>query len=208
MKDLKELLNKILDVNKFKDIKSFKDIRNIQLDQKSIAVILVVLILIVYLDYSFLMKGQMKAVSKVGPKVTKISKDLNELTKNLLSIQGLKDKEAMMAGSKIKKVISQEQVPLLLEEISKVANEEGIKITQIKPSRDTAAKRDKSASGGLDALQVSLDLVCGYHNLGKFINDLENSQFFIQVQSVKITEKEKDSAIQSVGLVLRTYVKK
>lgn len=194
--------------NKIRNLKNFKDIEKLQLDQKAMLIIILALILIIYLDYNFLIKRQIKAISVVSPKVAKVKKDINDLNKNLLAIQDLKNKQATIERQKVKKIISQGEVALLLQDISELANNDGVKIMQMKPSREPGVKQENAAAGPLDPVLVTLDLVCGYHNLGKFINDLENAEIFIQVQNIKINEKEADSIIQQVNLVLRTYAKK
>ena len=199
---MKDLLNKI------KGIKNFNDFKKLQLDQKAIIIIIAASLIIIYLDYTFLIKRQIKAISKVSPKVAKIKKDLNDINKNLLAIQGLKNKQSASERKKFKEIISQEEVALLLQEISSIANNDGVKILQIKPSKEAQAKPEKIADQTLSSLLVTLDLVCSYHNLGKFINDLEDARMFMQVQNIKITEKDADSPIQLVNLVLKTYVKK
>ncbi|OGX18543.1 MAG: hypothetical protein A3K83_07635 [Omnitrophica WOR_2 bacterium RBG_13_44_8b] len=198
---MKDLLNKI------KGIKNFNDFKNLELDQKAIIVIIALSLIIIYLDYTFFIKGQIKAISVVSPKVAKIKKDLKDINKNLSAMEGLKNKQTAAERKKVKEIISQEQVALLLQEISSIANNDGVKILQIKPSRE-GQKTEKIAEQTLSSLLVTLDLACSYHNLGKFINDLEDASMFMQVQNIKITEKEADSPIQSVNLVLKTYVKK
>ena len=199
---MKDLLNKI------KGIKNLNDFRNLELDQKAIMIIIAASLIIIYSDYTLLIKRQIKAISEVSPKVAKIKKDLNDINKNLLAIQGLKNKQSASERKKFKEIISQEEVALLLQEISKLANNDGVKILQIKPSKEAQAKPEKIADQTLSSLLITLDLVCSYHNLGKFINDLEDARMFMQVQNIKITEKEADSPIQSVSLILKTYVKK
>jgi Tfp pilus assembly protein PilO len=199
---MKDLLNKI------KNLKDIKDIEKINLDKKSILIIILAALLIVYLDYAFLIKGQMRSLSVVAPKVAKIREDLSDLNKNLFAIQDLKNKQALSAASKVKKIISQEQVALLLQDISNIANNNSVKILQMKPTKETQGKQEKVMTLTLSPILVTLDLICSYHSLGKFINDLENAEIFMLVQNIKIIEREPDSLIQEVNLVLRTYVKK
>ena len=55
---------------------------------------------------------------------------------------------------------------------------------------------------------INLDLICDYHNLGKFINALENSKVFMEVQELKISTKLQDYIKQKINLAIRTYVAK
>ena len=53
-----------------------------------------------------------------------------------------------------------------------------------------------------------MDLSAGYHQLGKFINELENAQVFVIVQELKIEPQPGNYLKQKAALTLKTYVKK
>jgi hypothetical protein len=60
----------------------------------------------------------------------------------------------------------------------------------------------------LTALLINLDLLADYHNLGKFIQALEDSPVFMEVQELDISTQLPDYMKQKVTLVLKTYVTK
>ena len=54
---------------------------------------------------------------------------------------------------------------------------------------------------------IDMDISCGYHNLGQFVNDLENNEIFLAVDELRITPRQDDYFNQDIGLKLKTYVK-
>jgi hypothetical protein len=73
----------------------------------------------------------------------------------------------------------------------------------------TGGKQEKGAAmTGFIPLAINLDLLCDYHHLGKFINDLENAEILFGVEGIRITSQEGNYFQQKVNLILKTYVKK
>jgi Tfp pilus assembly protein PilO len=185
------------------------------LDTKKIILIVIICLIIVYLDFNFFMALQLKMLKNLGPQIIKIKADLAKLDKDLVDMQELKNKQATSAktpSTKAKKIILEEDIPSLLKGISDIANINDVKITQMKPSKEPQAKETKAPGDnieGLARLWITLDLTGGYHHLGRFINDLENTEVFMAVENLKITpQNPADYLKQKASLVLKTYVKK
>lgn len=185
----------------------------LQLDNKKIIVILLAALIIIYLDFSFIIKMQLRGIREIRPKIKKMKADLGRLNKDLAVMQQLKEKQVENkegAPLKAKKIITEESISSLLEYISNQANQNKIRIKQIKPSREAKVG---SAAGSKEAekftpLLIALDLSCEYHNFGAFLNDLENAPDYLAVQDLRITRDTKNDFLQNVSLVLKTYVKK
>ncbi|MDD5431372.1 MAG: type 4a pilus biogenesis protein PilO [Candidatus Omnitrophica bacterium] len=189
------------------------------LDNKKILLIFIAFIVVSYLDYSFILSKQMDSISVIEPKIKKLKKDLSSLDNDLLKMEELKKKQAEVAQkglSKSKRLVSEDQVSSLFKDISDIANKNDIKVGQMKPGKDvpvaTAPKTNKPgapvATSKLSTFTIDLELLCAYHNLGAFINDLENSDVLIMVQSLKIMPEGENYMRQKVNLQLKTYVKK
>lgn len=184
------------------------------LDNKKIILIAITCLIITYLDFNFFMAFQLKMLKGLNPKIIKIKADLSKLDKELAAMRDLKDKQAApqaVPALKMKKVILEEDIPSLLKAISDVANINDVKITQMKPTRESQAKVAKTLADTekLTTLLITLDLIGGYHHLGRFINGLENVEVFIAVEDLRITpQSPADYLKQKASLVLKTYVKK
>jgi type IV pilus assembly protein PilO len=172
------------------------------LDNKKIFLLILLCLIIVCIDFTFIIKLQLRGIGTVRAKIIKLKKDIDSLNKDLIAMQQAKQEQ--IAVVETKKIISEEEIPSLLQDISNTANKYNVKIMQLRPSRDTETK-EKITSGR--KLLVTLDLLCGYHSLGSFINDLENAERFITVQEMKIVRSSSDYLYQNVNLVLKTYVK-
>lgn len=181
------------------------NLNKLALDNKKIFLIIFVFLIIIYLDFTFLIKKQFESLKTQGTKIAKLKKDLDTLAK----MQDLKNKQRQTNQklfSKAKKLISEGEVPAILQDVSSIANKNNVNIMQIKPIKESKALAPPT--GKFSTLLITLDLFCDYHSLGKFINELENAQTFMAVQSMKITTQATDYLKQKVNLVLRTYVSK
>lgn len=182
------------------------------MDNKKLLLIATASVIAIYLDFMLIIKPQVRSITGTMQKKAQKQQDLKNLMKYSNNLKELEDKQSAEKQKlllKAKKIIPEEQLPLLLQNLSETANKNDVRVLQIKPFKESPGKSDKgSAVIGAIPLLIKLDLVCGYHNLGRFINNLENAQIFIAVQEMKITAQQTDYFRQKVNLTLRTYVKK
>ncbi|MDD5476641.1 MAG: type 4a pilus biogenesis protein PilO [Candidatus Omnitrophica bacterium] len=185
------------------------NIQNIQLDKQKKILIIIFCFFIVYVEANYILKAQIAGLKSLEPKIALLEKDLKNLNRDLENMRVSKGKpalEARKAASRSSKIITEDQVSGLLQDISSAANKFDVKIIQIRPSRETG----KSAIAGdkFTPILINLDLICDYHNLGKFINNLENSPVFMGAVELKISARMPDYLKQKASLVIRTYVSK
>lgn len=186
-------------------------LNKLELDNKKILLIILICLIILYLDFSFIIKLQLQGIRTVGAKIIKLKTDIDNLTKDLSRLEELRRTVTQTKQEtvlKAQKIISEEELPLLLQDISDLANMHKVKIMQIKPSKDTKAKEEAIAKVKILPVMLTLDLSCSYHSLGSFINALENTKQFIAVQDLKIRRSSDDYFRRDVDLLLKTYVKK
>lgn len=155
-------------------------------------------------------------IKNVKPKAVKLKNDIDILNKNLSASKDL-NKDQGRQNNLPMRMISKGQLPLLLEEISNMAKSNNVTLMQIKQVKE--AKQGKeikqkekennpSVPNNLLALNIGLDLSGSYHDFGRFINDLENTDKFIAVEDMSIRPQAVDSLLQNAGIVLKIYVKK
>lgn len=190
-----------------------KLIEKIQLDKKKIIAGAIILLLLLYVDFAFILKSQFNLWKSVNPKISQLKKDIKKLNDDLAilstSIKGKQETQETTQRT-AEKIIREEKIPNLLEEISKIANKREVKIMQIKPlSHPPTAKPElTTATTKLFPVSIKLDLLGGYHQLGKFINDLENASVFMEVENLTISSQSTSIMTQQIELTLKTYVKK
>jgi len=80
----------------------------------------------------------------------------------------------------------------------------------MKPGKEAQVSLPASGSAIPDAstFLISIELSSDYHSLGRFINELENSDVLLAVLSLKMISQPLNYFKQRVNLVLVTYVKK
>lgn len=199
-------------INLADKIKNIKILNQPELNnKKTILMAFLVSAIILYIDVNLVFKAQIKGFNKSGLEITRLTKDLDNLKIEAKKIRELESKQPLpKTGLKAKRIISESQFSSLLQDISKSAINNQVRILQIKPSRKAASASQENKSRVPDKFTpvlISLELSGGYHNLGKFINGLENLESFVKVQEIKIEPQENDPLNQKISLSLVTYVK-
>ncbi|MDI6605881.1 MAG: hypothetical protein QME65_01895, partial [Candidatus Omnitrophota bacterium] len=91
------------------------------LDNKKVFLILLASLVALYLDYSFVLKLQFQNLRNTAPKIEKLKSDLSNLSLQLSRMEQTKAKylaQQQKLLKEAKKVISEGQIPSLLEEIA------------------------------------------------------------------------------------------
>jgi Tfp pilus assembly protein PilO len=208
-------VNKI--INKLKSVDLNK------LDKKQLIMIGVIVLLVFGLDIGVFLNAQLKSLKNVNLKLSQARKEMVELNKGLEAMKKIQSGRPGAADTltKAKNVLAQGQVPSFLEAISTLANDNSIRIARIKSSKDeevvaTKAKKGQKpaaadsklpGSGKAGPIKITLEVSGGYHDFGKFLNELENGREFVSLQEMKIVGSPEDQVNQVVMMELRTYAK-
>ena len=91
----------------------------------------------------------------------------------------------------------------LLEELSEVAIESGVKILSIKPITMPETAADKS--GIYRQVPISIEAKCGYHDLGLFIQKLESLDRFMKISDIYLESNKSDAIRHNAKLEITTY---
>ncbi|MCM8795181.1 MAG: type 4a pilus biogenesis protein PilO [Candidatus Omnitrophica bacterium] len=169
----------------------------LELDKKKIVLVILGIVLLFYLDFNFLLKLQFRKIKGATIKITKLKKDINTLNKDLEAMKA-RQQNLQKTALKAKRIISEEKIPALLENIADMANKNNVIIISMAHSRDPRTKEVK----------LKLDLSSNYHRLGRFINAIENAEVFMAVEGLEIVREQSNYLLQNVKLLLKTYVKK
>lgn len=172
-------------------------------DRKKLLLTVIAACLILYLDFSLVLKSQTAAVKAFNIKVTKLKSELKNLDSDLAKMQDSVDKPDAL---KDKKIISAGQIHWLIEEIYKLASLHDVKIIQIIPARKTQPVAPGGAASS-PYVQLNMELSCGYHPLVKFLNALENHSVIMVVDELEIMRSQKDIFFHLVRSTLNVYIK-
>jgi Tfp pilus assembly protein PilO len=197
-----------------------KNILNkLELDNKKILLIILGFLIIVYLDFSFLLNFQLNRIKTSEPKIIKLKKELETLGKDLAKMKDLRSEQLKGEDKPLfitRKIISKDGVSSVLQDISDIADKNNVKIIKMQPvlakvapgQKQKDLEKDSKEKDRFNPLFLNLNIICDYHRLGYFINDLENAAVLFAVKDLKITTQPKDPLKQKVDLVLKIYVKK
>ena len=183
-------------------------------DKNKLIACLISCALVIGLDVAFVINGQINAIKQSGRKTVQLKKDLDTLNKDL---RQMRQDEAKKKTVRVKKIITERDLPSLLQYVSSVAAENSLKVMQLDSQKEGMktggrVSKGKKAAGqqesGVMTVVIRLDLGSDYHTIGRFINQLECSDQVLYVDEVKIARDPADVLKQRVNLVLKTHVKK
>ncbi|MFA6217355.1 MAG: type 4a pilus biogenesis protein PilO [Candidatus Omnitrophota bacterium] len=182
---------------------------NLVIDTQKLVLIGIVFLTVVYVDFTFIMKAQLLGIKKSAETITQLNKDIAVVSDGLAKMKSAPVKPA--SAVKKKHLLTDEQVPTLLQEIYFLAGKNKVNIIQVKPVKEVLTQTidPKKIAQAPKAVPVSitLDIAGNYHYFGAFINDLENSETFISVEEMKLSQSTDNYLQQKASLLLKTYVK-
>ena len=179
---------------------------DLRADKQKLIALTLAFVVIVYVDFSFILQAQVKASSNSKIKVTKLQADILAVKRDMSVMQQNQSKDKALVQAK--RIVSEGELLSLLGNISSIAKNNAVRITQINPQKSSRwpAKAGQQQSAFLP-VSIKLDMSCGYHNLGAFINDLENNEYAVSVEDIRITPDFSAGLKERVLLTLKTYVK-
>ncbi|HOX54203.1 MAG: type 4a pilus biogenesis protein PilO [Candidatus Omnitrophica bacterium] len=184
-------------------------LKKIDLQKHSKLILGVAAALLFLLDFSLIMKPQLKWLKDLNPKINELRTNIEETRRDIAL---LKQIEEASQGSKRKmsdiekRVPQEEDIPLVLQDISKAANDSMIKILQIRPMKEEKEVALKTQSGQYYRIPISIEAKGSYHLFGKFLSTLENSEIFMSVNTLEITSSDKDFKNHNINLVINTFI--
>jgi Tfp pilus assembly protein PilO len=179
----------------------------IRADKQKLIAVAVAFLVIVYVDFSFVLKAQVKSLTDVKVKTTKLQADILAVKRDMAAMQ--QNQAKAKPSRPVKRIVSEGELLTLLESVSGIAKNDAVRVSQINPQKSPRPPvRAGQQQSPFIAVGIKLDLTCGYHSLGTFINDLENNEYAVSVEDVKITpDFSGGSQRVRVNLTLKTYVK-
>lgn len=152
--------------------------------------------------------------------VPKVTGDINIIAKAIVMRGDLKEARSLISereglskkmeeyNEKIelyeKKLPAQQEIPSLLEDLSSMARNSNINIIGITP---VALKLQKERKNTVyQETPILITAKSGYHELGRFLNNLENGDRFMKVVDINIKANLLSPKKHEVELMVYTYV--
>jgi Tfp pilus assembly protein PilO len=96
-------------------------------------------------------------------------------------------------------------IPQILKELNRIGERLKIKFVSIHPLE----REETLLPGGEESLlqiPIKLNLKCGYHQLGIFVNELESPPRFMKIRELKINTDPKNVWMHQAELVITSYM--
>jgi len=152
--------------------------------------------------FIFMSRPKFKEIKKLNDEILKAKEELQETQK----IARIKDKliqEINTLRESIdyyeRRIPSEKAISWLLIELSRVARETGIKYLSITPQPEE--KKESYIK-----VPIRIEIQCGYHNLGKFLTKIENSQRFMSVDNIGILPDSSNPLKHRVSMTISTFM--
>ena len=167
------------------------------------------LFFIFFFFYLLIISPQLRIFIKLGPEITSLSKDIKQarddmrnMEKYRMEVSDLREK-MKWHGSKI---LSKEEIPTILENISRLANDAKVQITQIMPIRESQKLVLDNEDGKYYSLPILINARGGYHNIGQFYNHVETDKIFMSIDDFDIAANNEDPAKHSLKMTVKVFV--
>ena len=144
-------------------------------------------------------------VSRLRIRIDAAEISINSMPKLKRGIEEIRSKVDFYSN----KLPREEEFPSVLENLSDMAQDAGVKITKILPSKDSQISVEGEASSDIyQQKEILISAQCGYHQLGAFIAALENAERFMEVSHIEIESGRVNPKRHSVQLTVKTFILK
>ena len=174
-------------------------------DKQKLVMVVVFFAAFLYIDFSFILKAQVEEKTLIASKVAKLQIDIQNVERDVSMMQHGVKKE--VAFSKTKRIFSEGELLSLLGDISLIAKTNSVRVAQINPQKGARLTQEGQSQTDYLPVFIKLDLTCNYHSLGVFLNELENADFPVSTEDIRITPDLSAGQKERVLLTLKTYVK-
>ena len=181
-----------------------------QINEKNRNYVLGAILFVIFLVYYFVvMQPQLSALRTLNPEISSLTEDLKKTRDDIQKIK-LYESQVKELQAKVKilsdKVKSKEEVHLILEKISTLANTNHIHVEQIVPVFDRQEQLLKTREGIYYSLPVMLDTHGSYHDFGRFLNDLENDPISLRIEKFTIVSNPQDTMKHVIKLTVQATI--
>lgn len=194
------------------DLKNFNfksvDLKDPHTQTLLLTVLVALIAAILYLYFLFV--PQVIRVFGLTARAGKISSDLKSARVVIKDFEKLKNElkeQSQKVESYEKKLPAEQEIPALLENLSGMARDSGIKIIGIVPAM-SYFKDDKSIKKSQIYREIPILITAksGYHELGHFLHNLENAGRFMKVADIDIKANKTSPKKHDVEMMVCTYI--
>lgn len=184
------------------NIPFLEDIKNDP--RKLAAVVIAVALVLLLLYFNFILRPQVSQAASLVTKMNKMRADLKKTETDIAEIPKFK-KDIRTYNDKVtyyeKMLPAEREIPSLLQSLSEMAKNSNVKIIGITP---TVMSDEKGTI--YQELPILINARSGYHELGRFLSSLENSERFIKVADISVRSNGMNPKKHDVESLVVTYI--
>lgn len=168
-----------------------------------------VLLFVFLLDYFLLLKPLLGSLNKLSSQTAELQHNIQDAKTDIARVGQNRDQLEKIRNqvNEVKvKIRSAQEVPLILEDISRIASENGVKIDQLMPLKDQKVLLAKQKDVEYYALPIMVQARSPYHELGRWLAQLESERVFYGVGSLSIMNNPKDTMRHQVQITLKAAI--
>jgi Tfp pilus assembly protein PilO len=167
------------------------------------------LVMLAVADYFLIASPQIRGVISIDRQITQLRKDAEALVTNK---QRLNQFQAQLeiARRDVKNfnsmVYTKDAIPVIFKTIFSLASENGVTIDQLVPQAVDAKPLVTNEEGKFYGMGIFVRTHAGYHQFGKFMNQLELKRMFWRVSNVQLGADEKDTQKHPFNVTLKILI--
>lgn len=168
-----------------------------------------VLLLVFLADYFLLLRPLLGSLNKLSSQTAELRHNIEDAKTDIARIGQNRDQLEKIRNqvNEVKvKIRSAQEVPLILEDISRIASENGVKIDQLMPLKDQKVLLAKQKDVEYYALPIMVQARSPYHELGRWLAQLESEKVFYGIGNLSIMTNPKDTMRHQVQITLKAAI--
>lgn len=173
--------------------------------------LILVVALALYGSYLYCLQPFGRAVGMLSRQVREVSAQVQQLEQLVAQAPALQQEHAQLQAAVEQlraRLPSEDELASVIERLSGLANQTGVRILSIFPQRAEAPPNTQSPSAPLPyrAVAIEVEALSGFHQLGMFLSQVESGDQPIEVKRLHISHSAQELRRHAVKLILLTYV--
>ncbi len=164
----------------------------------------------------FVLNPMFKQFAVLGPEIVRLKNSIKSTKMEEQNLLVFREKAAELKIKMTeyqKRLPAEEEIPALLESLSRLATDCRVRIQEISPLMspavaDAAKAAEAKAKESFREIPFLIKTNAGYHELGLFINRLEEGERLVEVTDLKIQGDPENPRLHSAELKISIFVLK
>jgi len=160
-------------------------------------------------DIFLIARPQVSSLMVLNDKARQLKADIDALSDNKLRLPkyrtNLEDAQRQMKDFEAM-VHKEGAIPSVLKTISTLANQYTVKIDQLVPQKSDGVVLVQNGDGKYSTLSIMVRARSGYHDLGRFLNRLEQEHVFWQLDAIDIAADDQEIGRHVIKMQMKILI--